>query len=140
MKMTHVGEQTGPVATVVIQSYFYLPSLDVFREFQSGRSLYANDDLPVILNFSVAPSDLKTLLSEATKVAEEMRGGKPASLSLVALADTPEGLQGGEFLFPLESGAVLHQRLAKSLDAEYQIGQTVLAIQRSAAYSMLDSA
>jgi len=135
-KLTHVGPQTGPVNTVVIQVYSFLPSLELFQSLRTAGLSYTNDELPFILNFSVAPDEFRRIVAEAGRVwqATHQAGGQP-SLSFTALADTPEGLQGGELLFSHSAGVALHQALNAVLDPVNGIGRVVLEKQRTGAYS-----
>ena len=130
IKLTHVGEQTEPVATLVIQSYHYLPALENFKSWQTAGLSYANDELPLIFNFSVSPPELKRVLEAAKQVSASTSG--QASLSFTAVVDEPEGIQGTEVLFNYESGVELYRQLATAIDADNKIGQTVL---RMSAYA-----
>lgn len=135
-KLTHVGEQTVPVVSVVIQSYFYPVSLEKFRNWRTSQLSYGNDELPVILNFSVLPEELRKVFSEAKRVSEDypIETNRP-SLSFTGIVDAPEGLLGGELLFSYEGGVKLHSALALAIDHDNKIGQIVLRKQREAAYS-----
>lgn len=135
-KLTHVGEQTGPVSSIVMQVYYYLPSLDVFRSWRTPGISYGNDELPVILNFSVAPDEFRRILEAAFGVrqATQQSGGQP-SLSFAAVADAPEGVEGGEMLFTYNGGVAIHRALSEALDPANGMGQIVLQMQRRAAYA-----
>jgi hypothetical protein len=135
-KLTHIGEQTIPVGTIVIQAYCYLPSLDVFRVLRSPGVSYHNDELPLILNFSVSPDEFRRIVAEASRVwaaAGAIR--KQPSLSFAVVVDAPEGREGCEILFARGEGVALHQALRGALDPTNGMGSTVLAIQRRAAYT-----
>ena len=135
-KLTHVGPQTGPLATVVIQTCFYLPSVAKFLSFRRSGLSYANDDLPEISNFSVSPSEFRRMLSAAKHVWEsnDQQANKP-SLSFAAMVEAPEGIQGTELLFTYEGGVALHRALAGAIDQDNKIGQMVLQRQRESAYA-----
>ena len=135
-KLTHVGEQTEPVATIVMQTYYYLPSLETFHALRTPGVSYENDELPITLNFSVTPPNFKLLLEEAQRVSESVsKQTDSPSLSFSSVVDTPEGIQGTEILFDYEGGVALHRALARTLDQNHQIGQLVLRNQRESAYS-----
>ena len=136
VKLTHVGEQTGPVATIVIQSYYYLAALDKFKSWQTLSVSYGNDDLPLIFNFSVSSQELRKVFSEAKRVSElnPLENDRP-SLSFVGIVDAPEGIQGAEVLFSHQGGVELHRALATAIDHDNKIGQIVLRKQRESAYS-----
>lgn len=135
-KLTHVGEQTIPVSTIVIQVYYYLPSLAVFRPLRTPGISYVNDELPVILNFSVAPDEFSWIINEASRLWEKVReSNEQPSLSFATVVDAPEGVEGSEILFSREGGVALHSALSDALDPKNGIGATVLEIQRRAAYT-----
>lgn len=130
LKLTHMGEQTGPVLTVVIQSCFYLPSIRTFRALATGSS-YGNDDLPVIANFSVGVEQLRRLFAAVASVRADGAVAAAPALSVTALVDTPEGLEGAERLFPPAAAAQVHAALAAALDAGNAVGHEVLKRQRA---------
>lgn len=134
LKLTHVGEQTGPVPTVVVQVYFYLPSLEKFRSFQSPGVSYVNDELPTILNFATSPDEFSRALEKTDQVRKTASQGQP-SLSFVTIVDAPEGIKGAEILFTYDGGVELHRALADAIDQDNKIGQLVLQKQREAAYT-----
>lgn len=134
-KLTHVGEQTGPVLSIVISSFYYLARLDLFRDFQNPRANHANDEMLIIGNFSVAPADFFKLIGAAYTLCSRSEP-TPASpsLSITAVVDAPEGRVGDGFLLSDQGGVVLHREFAAALDPSNGIGQTVLRLQREAAY------
>ena len=134
-KLTHVGEQTIPVSTIVIQVYYYLPSLNVFSSLHTSGISYSNDELPIILNFSVSPQEFRCILEEANRVWNSIQemGGQP-SLSFAVVVDTPDQLEGQEILLTYNSGVALHHALSAALDRTNGVGHTVLKIQRASAY------
>lgn len=135
-KLTHVGEQTEPVGTIVMQTYYYLPSPEVFSDLRTPGLSYSNDELPTILNFAVTPQEFRPILQQAKLVwnTTQQRGHTP-SLSFAAVVDTPEGSQGAELLFSYQGGVELHRALAAAIDQDNKIGQIVLRQQRESAYS-----
>ncbi len=136
IKLTHMGEQTEPVGTIIMQSYYYLPSLEIFRALRNPRLPYENDELPIILNFSITPAEIKVVLEEAQRVRDSVDDpGDSPSLSFTVLIDAPEGIQGAELLFSYKGGVVLHRALAGAIDQDNKIGQMILHNQRDAAYS-----
>ena len=134
VKLTHVGEQTVPVSTVVIHDFHYLPSMEAFRWLQTPGVSYANDDLPTILNFAAATPELRRIVGEASRIWQAAdQGGRP-SLSFAVIVDAPEGLEGDEVLLTHQGGVTLHRAIGTALDPGNRVGATVLAIQRLAAY------
>jgi hypothetical protein len=132
-KLTHVGEQTEPISTIVIQVYYCLPSLESFRSLHAPGISYGNDALPVILNFSVSPDECRRILEAANQVriATQQNTGPP-SLSFTAFVHMPERIEGAEILLTHSGGIALHRALAGALDPMNGIGRTVLAMQRGA--------
>jgi hypothetical protein len=128
-----VGEQTGPVSTVVIQVFDYLPVLSAFERFQTRGLSYDNDHLPAILNFSVEHQEFRRILDVTANVYEQerYRSGHP-SLSFTAIADAAAGLQGRELLFNYDGGVALHRALLSAVDSTNGIGHLVLRKQRAA--------
>lgn len=135
IKLTHVGEQTVPVNTIVMQVYSWLPSLEKFRSWRTEGISYGNDGLPIMLNFSIVPGEFRKSLGEAQRVFAAAATGERPSLSFAAIVDTPEGVQGAELLFSYEGGVALHQALAGAIDRDNKIGQMVLQRQRESAYA-----
>jgi hypothetical protein len=135
LKLTHVGEQTVPVLTVVIACYFHLPSLDAFRPLRHTGLSYANDELPNVLHFSVAPQELRMLLAAAHRVcsASAIPGGVP-SLAFAAVADAPDGPEGDESILSLQQAGELYRHLESALSPENGTGRAVLEMQRDAGY------
>jgi hypothetical protein len=132
-KLTHIGEQTGPVLTVVIAAYTSLPTLGGFRRWHTAGNLYGNDELPQILHFSVTTAELRRLLEAAEQTWQAMSHGSP-SLSFTVCADTPEESLGAELLFTQQGGVKLHHALRGALDSTNRIGQIALSRQADAAY------
>jgi hypothetical protein len=136
IKLTHMGEQTEAVGTVVMQSYYYLPPLELFRALRTPGLPYENDELPITLNFSITPAEVKVVLEEARRVWNSVnQPGDSPSLSFTGLVDAPEGIQGTELLFSYQNGVALHRALAGAIDQDNKIGQMVLRNQRESAYS-----
>jgi hypothetical protein len=135
-KLTHVGEQTGPVPTVLIQSYYHVVALQKFHTWRTAGLSYGNDDLPIILNFSVSPQELRSIFAEVKRVwSTEEQENRPSSLSFTGMVDAPEGIQGAEVLFTYRGGVELHRALAGAIDQDNKIGQIVLRNQRESAYA-----
>jgi hypothetical protein len=135
-KLTHVGEQTEPIGTIVIQTYYYLPSLEAFSHLRTSGLSYANDELPMTLNFSITPQEFDPILQRAEFVWKSSgEEGHSPSLSFAAIVDSPEGVQGAELLFSYEGGVALHRELAGMIDKDNKIGQMVLERQRESAYA-----
>lgn len=136
-KLTHVGEQTGPVSTIVVQVYYYLPSLEKFRVWQMPGVFYGNDELPIILNFSVTPQEFRQILGAAKRVWDSLKQlERPTpSLSFSAMVEAPEGIDGTELHFTYGGAVALHQALAGAIDQDNKIGQMILQRQRESAYA-----
>lgn len=136
-KLTHVGEQTEPVATIVMQTYYYLPKLSVFSALHTAGLSYVNDELPLILNFAMTLEEFRQMLTAVVQItAITQPSSLPPSLSFAVVIDAPEGLAGTELLFDYSHGVALHRALSDALGPTNKIGQTVLKLQRSAAYDM----
>jgi hypothetical protein len=125
-KLTHVGEQTAPVHTIVIQAFTHLPRLEGFRPFHAPGLSYANDDLPVILNFSVTPEVLRRLLERAVAVMQSAQGVGAAAASFVAVVDLPEAIEGVEARLGPDGEAKLLGDLADALAPDDHLGRRIL--------------
>jgi len=134
VKLTHVGEQTGPVLTVIVAAYTHLPKLESFRPWHTAGNAYGNDELPNILHFSVTPADLRRVLEAAEQSWQARKQGAP-SLAFTAYADTPEGPLGAELIFTQPGGVALHRTLRGTLGSANRIGQLALGRQADAAYA-----
>jgi len=131
-----VGEQTEPIGTIVMQTYYYLPSIEDFSPLRTSGLSYTNDELPMILNFSITPKELDPILQLAEFVWNSSgREGHSPSLSFSTIVNSPEGIQGAELLFSYEGGVALHQALAGAIDRDNKIGQMILRRQRESAYA-----
>jgi hypothetical protein len=134
-KLTHVGTQSGPVLSIVMSTFYYLPTLELFQQFQHSHVSHINDTLPTVGTFSVAPEEFQRLVAAAHLVCSNARLERESpSLSITIVLDTPEGRIGEGFVLAQEDGVVLHQSLASALDPSNGIGQTVLRFQRDTAY------
>jgi hypothetical protein len=134
-KLTHVGEQTGPVLTIVIQTLYYLPSLEIFIPFRSSRVSYVNDELPLILNFSVSPDEFARVVESAAGFESQQQGDlHQVSLSLTVVVHSDEELVGAEVLVTRDTGVLLHAKVLQALDETNGVGRSVLKMQQERAY------
>jgi len=134
-KLTHVGEQTESVATIIMQTYYYLPTLSMFSALRTTGLSYVNDELPLILNFATTLEEFRRMLAAvAQTTAATQASNLPPSLSFAVVIAAPEGVEGTELLFDYSNGVALHRALSDALGPTNKIGQTVLKLQRSAAY------
>ncbi len=61
-KLTYVGIQSEPVATVLFSSYAIAPRIELFRVFRQAGVHYGNDDLGVTPTFTVRTEQLKDVI------------------------------------------------------------------------------
>jgi hypothetical protein len=136
-KLTHVGEQTESVATIIMQTYYYLPTLSMFSALHTTGLSYVNDELPLILNFATTLEEFRRMLAAvAQTTAATQASNLSPSLSFAVVIAAPEGVEGTELLFDYSNGVALHRALSDALGPTNTVGQTVLKLQRSAAYDM----
>jgi len=132
VKMTHVGEQTGPVLTILISSLYYLPKMELFGGLRGDGLAYPNDSLPFLMHFSVTPREISRVLSVGFGFSRVPAQGPP-SLVFSALVVT-EGVLGDEFSLGLADAKRLHAALPAALDEGNGVGRAILAMQRDVAY------
>jgi hypothetical protein len=130
-KLTHVGEQTEPVLTVLIHTYGWLPSLDVFACLSTSGLSYANDTLPAMVCISTAPAEFAGLMAAAIPVVAGAGHGPP-SLSFSAVIDAPAGRSGNEWLLSEADGIALAQALLHALRSDNGVGREALSLQYGA--------
>lgn len=134
VKITHIGEQTGPVLTIVIAVYYYIPSISLFQSYSSNATTYSNDKLPYITHFTVSPHEFSRILKVGLQM-EELGLNTDPSLSFTVVVDTPDGSEGKEILFGFNDAKHFHLLLDGAIDSSNGVGKKILAMQRNAAYS-----
>src|SRR5262249_15978111 len=101
IKLTHVGEQTVPVMTIVIHAHYYFPKMDVFRQFQAGTS-YANDTLDEILTFTVSPDECRRIVECASRARKNVESSYALSITVVIMSS--DGVKGHQTLLSQKAG------------------------------------
>jgi hypothetical protein len=128
LKVTHVGEQTEPVPSLVVASYFHLPSLDAFRSLRYPSLSYANDELPDVWCFCVSPQEFARMLSALNRLCASALAPGAAAIAASVLIDLPGGAEGAESLLPEDRVADLYRELEAALASDNGTGRAVLGM------------
>ncbi|HMS82445.1 MAG TPA: hypothetical protein PKD12_02195 [Nitrospira sp.] len=123
------------VSTLVVHTYYHLPSIQIFRSFETSGLSYSNDRLADILTFTVSPDEIRRMVEGARQVRGSITGTpERPSLSFTAVFEGADGLKGSETIFSREAAGALHQALSAKLDSNNGIGAAVLKMQHTAGY------
>ena len=129
-KITFLGTQTKPVATVVFAPQGREIEMARFVAVQGGR-VYGNDALPYTKRFSVTPAELRRALGAVKPVLLGL-DGSPRSVSVSFAIVTDAG--GTEFRIPIDACAGFYRALIGALDRGNEAGREALHDQFAAAF------
>jgi len=127
-KITYLGEQHKPIATVMFVAQGYAPSLKRFIEFQRNtHEAYPNDELPYTKKFDVSPQEFRRILSAIEPIVAKEDGSKsPDFLSFCVVRRINGGYDGREFFIKRTFGEQFYKKLIDALDRENEAGRTIL--------------
>lgn len=134
-KITYLGSQLKPIATVVFAAAGYTPRLDRFLEVQQVHEPYPNDQTPYTTQFSVEPSELQRILI-AIKPVVTRSGAKsgPDFLSFCLTREVGAKVEGQEFRIGRGTGSEFYEKLLGALGPTNAEGRTAVMKQFRAVY------
>lgn len=129
-KVTFLGTQTKPIATVTFAPEGQVVSMDRFLAVQPGGQPYSNDGLPYTEHFAVTPAEFRRVLGALKPVLTGPEAARPPLiLSFTVVGDAG----GGDFRIARDAARRFYLVLINSLDPENHRGRTLLHNQLAAA-------
>ena len=126
-KITYLGEQGKPIATVVFSATGYKPALVDFLKAQHAAAPYANDTLPYTQYFSVTPQEFANILQALKPTLTDPAVSSGADfLSFSVTRRENASLEGHEFKIGAKEGQKFYQSLIKHLKPDNKAGHEAL--------------
>ena len=126
-KITYLGEQTKPIATVVFHTQGHKIIMDDFAKLHSTGELYTNDELPYTQFFSVTPGEFLELLRSLKPVLSEPTVSQgPDFLSFTILRKENSNIDGHEFKISSATGKSFYQAILRALNEDNESGKRIL--------------
>jgi len=122
-KITYLGLQTKPIATVVFHSTGRKPIMRDFAKLYRGGELYTNDELPYTRFFGVSPyafSEILRLLRTILSDPDTAKG--PDFLSFTVLRYQQGNVEGEEFKIGSSAGRNFYRSLLTAIGTDNQLG------------------
>ena len=126
-KITYLGPQDKPIATVVFFSTGHTVSMAQFAHVQESRAPYQNDELPYTTRFEVKPAELRRML-QAVRSVLSRSDGMPL-LSFTVMRNAATSIDGHEFRIGRNSAKAFYEQLIGALDPENAAGRQALTKQ-----------
>jgi len=129
-KITYLGEQTKPIATVVFSTEGYGVEINRFLKVQTSPEPYMNDGLPYTKYFTVTSEEFHRILSAVKPVVvkrEDFHGRDFLSFSVTR--ETGTGIEGQEFCIGSHTGKEFYEKLIAALAPENHLGREILTKQ-----------
>lgn len=126
-KITYLGEQTKPIATVVFHTAGCDLVMKDFAPLHSAHELYTNDELPYTRFFIVTPYEFSEILRSVPPVLSDpalFRGGD--FLSFTILRKGAAGTEGREFKIGRAAGKSFFQAILNALGKDNDAGKQIL--------------
>ena len=128
-KITYLGEQIKPVATVVFHPEEYKVSMVRFVMVEGRQEPYPNDAMPYTVRFTVTTTELKRMLSSVKSILEHAPAVKPMFLSFTVVREELGTIEGREFSIPEAVGQEFYSKLIAALNPANAAGRSVLGKQ-----------
>ncbi len=129
-KITYLGEQRKPIATVILFSEGFVVELDKFLKMQDDPTPYGNDRRPYTQSFTVSAPEFHRILLSVKPILEALDSSqKHEFLSFTVTCDTDSGLIGQEYRLNHGQGADFYSALIKALDADNVQGREIISKQ-----------
>ncbi|MCY2992008.1 MAG: hypothetical protein NTY19_29630 [Planctomycetota bacterium] len=126
-KITYLGPQDKPIATVVFSSDGSSLPLERFKEIHGSGDCYINDELPYTRLFRVKAAELKRMLSAVKPILLNLdAAAKSEFVSFSLIYEVKGKFRGQEFRLPHASGRRFYEAIIGSLDADDKEGRTIL--------------
>jgi len=131
-KITYLGEQTKPIATVVFHTSGHEVILKDFAKLHRARELYTNDELPYTRFFAVTPQEFSEILrSLKPALSDGTVSQGPDFLSFSVLREKNSGIEGHEFKIGSKAGINFYQVILAALRKDNESGRRILQKQFS---------
>jgi hypothetical protein len=126
-KITYLGEQSKPIATVVFHSSGHKANMEKFARFHRESELYTNDELPYTRFFAVTPREFSDVLASLKRVLSDPAASRgPDFLSFTVLREEGYNIEGHEFKIGPEAGKDFYGAVLNALNEDNELGrQTV---------------
>ncbi len=135
-KITYLGTQSKPIATVIFHTEGHKVLLERFTEVQRSGKPYTNDELPYTSQFSVTPSEFARMLSAVKSLLIKTNTDPPPSafISFTVACEAQGSVEGQEFHISSEVGQEFYKKLIGALNPENKVGRSALTKQFSNIY------
>jgi hypothetical protein len=133
-KITYLGEQSKPIATVVFYSRGHQPAMEDFLYVQKGRQPYTNDRSPYTLQFTVEPTEFAHMLNAVGPLLKASVSGKQDFLSFSVVRRAGMGIVGQEFHVSAQSAAEFYPALIGALNQDNSPARAILEKQFAAVF------
>ena len=134
-KITYLGPQLKPIATVV----FAPPGREVvlarFLQVQQSQQPYDNDDARYIKRFNVSPAEFQRIMATLKPMLDRVDPTPaPTILSFSVICEKGTVVDGREFRIGRTLGSDFYNRLIQGLEPENETGRAVLMKQFRSVY------
>lgn len=134
-KITYLGEQTKPIATVVFHAPGHEVSMKDFAKVHCTGELYTNDELPYTRAFAVSPQEFSDILKALKPVLSDPAVSQGAEfLSFSVFRKENADIEGHEFRISAKAGKSFYQSILNSLSKESETGRQIIQKQFSDAF------
>lgn len=132
-KITYLGVQTKPIASVVFHAEGFNLSMDDFIEVQPTPTPYPNDTLPYTRVFTVMPAELRRmLLAVEPVITAEDAGRESEFLSFTVVREERSRVTGSEYRIGPEAAPTFYRALLDALDPGNTAGRAAIEMQFAA--------
>lgn len=131
-KITYLGEQTKPIATIVFHTLGYKVEMQDFAKSHHTGELYTNDELPYTQFFTITPQAFSNILENLTPIlSDPIISQGPDFLSFTVLRKENSNIVSHEFKINSATGRRFYPLLLKALNDDNPMGKQILQKQFS---------
>jgi hypothetical protein len=118
VKLTYVGVQNAPIATVAFTTAFNTLDLTKFKPFRRVGISYGNDDFVPVETFNASPEEMKDIIDKVAALPTVIAGGVATKPYLsFAMLNTSGGTKAFEAVLNKTDSAELFTKLRLALNA-----------------------
>ena len=126
-KITYLGEQSKPIATVVFHSSGHKANMEKFAKFHRESELYTNDEMPYTRFFAVTPHEFSDVLASLERVLSDPSVSRgPDFLSFTILREEGYNIEGHEFRIGSAAGKNFFRAVLEALNEDNELGRQTL--------------
>lgn len=126
-KITFLGEQTKPIATVVFHTANYEVDMKDFAKQHRTREPYTNDGLPYTRSFSVTPLEFSEIVRSLKPILSNSAVAQgPDFLSFTVVRKDNSDTEGHEFTIGSAAGKRFFQSILEALRNDNESGRRIL--------------